>query len=219
MSFGSLGQGKESEMYKLILKFVVFIAVISAISLGINSLGSKLIPQAESTEDSSFVIAVEPTIEDDSVEPVIEQDIETIQEFGNPLRIEISKVGVNLPVQFGTYDHESQTWTIEKYKAYFAELSDVPNGKDAHTVIYAHNQKSEFYNIKDLIVGDEIVVYTNDGYRLTYVMDSFEFVDPNWGGLFDVDFDNPHLTLITCSGGGDEYRRLVHASLVNVERS
>lgn len=220
MSYGNPGPERVLEMsnMKVVIKFAAFIIILAVFGLGFDFLGGKVTELLQSSSNPTPVVAVGESVVETPATPTVEPSVD-IQSFGQPIKIEINSVGINLPVQLGEYNYTDKTWTIEKYKAYFASLSDIPNEKNSHTVIYAHNQKSEFYNLKNLSVGDEIVVTTVDGFRLTYKMDSYEFVDPNWGGLFDQEYSESHLTLITCSGSDDEYRRLVRATLVSVVKN
>ncbi len=228
MSFGNLGTGKELEMYKKIvlgIKFVVFISIVGTVALRGNYLISSAFNNLPGWDDLRYMVGLyeEETIETTSL-PVanvpeeVAADLieEPILDYGMPTRITMSSVNIDLPIELGVYNYENQVWTISKGKAYFAELSDLPSVAESSTVIYAHNQWTEFFKTKNLKIGDKIIVETDKGNILTYEYVSDELVDPSWGALFDQEFETSRLTLITCNGVYNENRRLVYADLVSV---
>lgn len=81
-----------------------------------------------------------------------------------------------------------------------------------HSFVWAYtpwqvNEKSYFYNLKDVKVGDEIVVRWNTkDYR--YVVDSTFSINPNQTDIEDKS-DLPKMTIYTCTEGGSADGRVV----------
>src|SRR5258708_457699 len=55
---------------------------------------------------------------------------------GKPVRIVVPRLGVDLPVDDGTYDIANKTWTLSGYHAQFALPSVVANDYQGNTLIY-----------------------------------------------------------------------------------
>lgn len=211
--------------YRLLINFIVFLSILSFVGLSFNQMMISLLSSTfPGIDDIKYIAGVYNKSEEEIVlaslmeETPVEEDSEIIIEdnfsYGLPNSIDIKSVNISLPVETGYYDYNNQTWTISKGKAYWAELSSLPNEFNSNTVLYAHNQWTEFSKTKNLKIGDEIIITTDLGYSLTYEYYSDEFVDPTWGELFEQRTDFSRLTLITCNGVNDEFRRLIYAKLI-----
>jgi len=211
--------------YILLINFIVFLSILSFVGLSFNQMMISLLSSTfPGIDDIKYIAGVYNESEEEIVlaslmeETPVEEDSEIIIEdnfsYGLPNSLDIKSVNISLPVETGYYDYNNQTWTISKGKAYWAELSSLPNEFNSNTVLYAHNQWTEFSKTKNLKIGDEIIITTDLGYSLTYEYYSDEFVDPTWGELFEQRTDFSRLTLITCNGVNDEFRRLIYAKLI-----
>ena len=132
-----------------------------------------------------------------------EEDIE----FGKPVYITISSVGIELEVKEGVYDSDKLEWSIDDGYAYWANLSDEPSLNLGNSLVYAHNKGNAFYFLKDLEYGDLISLKTEKGYTLVYQYVESRIVGPYDDDLFTWD-DGNFLTLLTCYGFGSTQRKL-----------
>lgn len=133
--------------------------------------------------------------------------------YGRPVRVSVQSVGIDLAIEEGSYNKETQTWSIDEAKAFYANLSDLPANINGNTVVYAHNKKDAFYNLKDIKPGDKIMLTLDSGKVFTYEYFGDEVVSPENSQVFSYD-DMPRLTLITCDGNLSLERRLVYGRLI-----
>lgn len=131
---------------------------------------------------------------------------------GVPNRLVIESIGVDLPVQIGTYDQSSGEWTVGDDSAYFADNSVPPNNSNGTTLIYGHAKAPIFASLSGLQAGAKADVYTSNGRVFHYIYQSVDNVDPNDTSIFRVS-GPPELTLQTCTGPWDMYRALYHFQL------
>jgi hypothetical protein len=136
---------------------------------------------------------------------------------GNPTRIVISSIGLDLAVGTGSYDSNTGSWTIDDTKAYFADVSVPLNNRSGTTIIYGHNQGPVFGALHTILPVAETVVYSDSGYNFHYVYQSMQQVLPSDTSVFQ-DNGKPKLVLLTCSGGWDTYRSLYVFKLESVNR-
>jgi LPXTG-site transpeptidase (sortase) family protein len=123
-----------------------------------------------------------------------------------PTHISIERIGLSVDVEPGYYDAVQQTWTASDTKAQFATNTPQPNETAGNTFIYGHNRSHIFGNLHNARIGDEAVV-TTSGKTYTYKLAKFKDVSPTDASLFSYK-GKPVLTLQTCSGAWDQYRRL-----------
>lgn len=131
-----------------------------------------------------------------------------------PTFIDIPTAYIYLEIVPGYYDYSNNTWTVDGAKANFATVSSVPNAKGGNTYIYGHNQSQVFARLGNLNMGDKAIVTNADGDKFEYILAEITDVNPD-----DLSFLNykgkPILTLQTCWGLWDRYRRLY---IFNFER-
>ena len=137
---------------------------------------------------------------------------------GVPTRIIISSLGMDLNVGTGSYDSNTNSWTIDDTKAYFADVSVPLNNRGGTTVIYGHNQESVFGSLHNIQPNAEGIIYSDNDYIFHYVYQSMRQVLPNDTTIFQ-DSGKPVLVLLTCSGGWDTYRSLYTFKLETVDKS
>jgi len=124
-----------------------------------------------------------------------------------PSHIDVPAADISLDIEPGYYNYSKNTWTVSNEKANFATITSAPNTKSGNTYIYGHNKPDIFAKLNDLTVGDEAMVTNSEGKIFEYKLVSERDISPD-----DLSFlkynGKPILTLQTCSGFWDQYRRL-----------
>lgn len=124
-----------------------------------------------------------------------------------PVSMSVPAVGVLVDVEPGTYNRVDQTWSLSDTKASFATVTSVPNAQSGNTFIYGHNRANIFAKLNNAKSGDKAYVTAADGVVFVYSLTSTRDAQPTDVSLFEYD-GTPILTLQTCSGFWDQYRRL-----------
>lgn len=126
---------------------------------------------------------------------------------GQPVRLQIPTLNIDLKVVDGYYNKTNKTWTLTKDMAHYATMTPQPNNKEGNTFIYAHNRKGVFQGLTGLKAGDQVIVTTDNGHTLTYAFRAAYETNPNDTALFEYK-GTPILTLQTCSGVWYQNRQL-----------
>lgn len=134
---------------------------------------------------------------------------------GEPVRITVPNLGIDLPIDEGQYDEANQTWTLSGYHAQFAMASVVANDFQGNTFIYGHNNPDVFGKLKQLTAGDTMQLYTDNGYVFSYTFTAYADLQPDDGSVFKYD-GPPQATIQTCSGAWNELRRMYHFDFTEV---
>lgn len=124
-----------------------------------------------------------------------------------PVRIEIPHFRVNLPIEQVTVKNEQ--WVIPDAEVGHVKESAYP-GFDGNVILFGHNKRTVFGPLLWMSVGQEIILYTQDGSKQVYtVSDIFETDPRNVEVLAPTETEM--LTLYTCSGFFDAKRWVVRA--------
>ncbi len=126
-----------------------------------------------------------------------------------PTRITIPGI-VSLPVVEST--KVNGTWTVSAVTANHVHASASP-GSRGNIIIYAHNLKKLFGNMKKLKRGQIINIVTSDGILHQYKVDKIQTVNPTQSELL-APTPTEVLTLYTCTGFFDAQRLVVRAEPV-----
>lgn len=129
------------------------------------------------------------------------------KEAGIPVRVAISDVGIDVPVQKGFYDSDKKIWTLSLDKAQFAMMSKKPNTIEGNTYIYGHARTNVFAPLLKAKVGATAVVHTEDGQEFSYRLKTILVVKPEDSTILQY-HGSPILTLQTCSGSLFQNRSL-----------
>jgi sortase (surface protein transpeptidase) len=145
-----------------------------------------------------------------------------------PVSIAVEKIQVQaeieeLEIVDGTMQNPTGPWVVAWYKE-TAELGETGNVVLAGHVDYWNVGPAVFYNIRDLVAGDEVVLTGENGVSFTYAVETNETYDVNAlisGTITEIVAPTPDqvLTMITCGGEFDyengEYlsRTVVRAKL------
>lgn len=148
---------------------------------------------------------------------IVAQEPERVVIQGLPVRITVERLGIDLPINQGTYDAKTGEWTLSDTAAYFAVITDQPNDLSGSTFVYGHNRASVFEPLADIQVGDVVRIYTDNNYIFTYTYAQDASVTPD---MTDVLYEHPtlpRLVLMTCEGIWSATRRIMYFTYVGVE--
>lgn len=134
---------------------------------------------------------------------------------GNPVRIELPSVKINVTVINGYYFPDKKSWTLTKTNAQYATITPLPNNQGGNTFIYGHNRWEVFYKLLKLKVGDQAIIYTDNGHKFVYQFRTANETSPNDTSLFNYQ-GPPILTLQTCTGIWYQNRDLMTFDLIEV---
>ncbi len=130
---------------------------------------------------------------------------------GIPSRIVITAAGIDLPVDKGTYDAKSGTWTLSPTHAEFAIMTMPANNDAGTTFIYGHGTDAVFGKIGDSPppTGTVAQLYTEDGHVFTYTLESVRNLRPtDTSILADTTSGQPRLVVQTCTGAFSQWRTM-----------
>lgn len=153
--------------------------------------------KAEAFSGSSYQVAETPRIQ------------------GEPTRIAIPSLTIDLQIEKGYYNPNQLNWTLSKTKASYAVMTPQPNNKGGNTFIYGHDTKEVFSKLSGITQGAQAIVYTDNGYRFTYQLVRVNVVKPTMTGFLNYQ-GPPIMTVQTCSGLWYENRSLFTFNLVEV---
>lgn len=153
-----------------------------------------------------------PITEVKKQDPVAPQTIS-----GHPVRIVAPTVGVDMPVVDGFYDSTTGSWTLYSDKAQFAAMTTEPNDTSGQTFIYGHATQRVFGKLLNMHNGDQVEVYTSNGYKFTYTLKQTEVVTPQNTGILGYT-GSPRLLLQTCVGVWSEDRKFFILDFTKVEK-
>jgi LPXTG-site transpeptidase (sortase) family protein len=129
------------------------------------------------------------------------------QHLPRPQRLMIDSVGIDLGVSEGSI--RDGVWEISPNSAVHLDISSSPGGGE-NIVIYAHNKKNLFGELKRVKVGDIVRVISGSGRVYSYVVYETNVISPK-----RVEYVSPTgfevLTLYTCVGIADSKRFVVRA--------
>jgi LPXTG-site transpeptidase (sortase) family protein len=143
--------------------------------------------------------------------PVPTPQVNKIQ--GNPVRLIIPSLDLDLKIVPGYYNQQTQEWTLSWDKVQFATITEQPNNISGNTFIYGHESKGVFITLHNIKDGDLAIVKTDNGHTFYYKLSSQYVTNPLDDSVFDYT-GKPILTLQTCSGLLFQYRQMFMFDLV-----
>ena len=135
---------------------------------------------------------------------------------GVPIRIQIKRLGIDLPIVAGTYDAAKDSWTLTRDKAQFATATTEPNDSQGNTLIYGHNTKPVFKALSGLQPDDLAVITVDTEHTFTYRFTGDMTVTPHTTSILDFSPEKPRLTVMTCDGLWNQVRRVMFFDLQEV---
>lgn len=142
--------------------------------------------------------------------------------YGQPVRIIIKQASngldIDLPIDTGSYDSKTNSWTLSDTHAEYADLSALPNDTMGTTLIYGHNNPHVFGYLSAIHANAEAYaeIYTANGHVFTYHYDNTKALRPDDTSVFDPN-GPPVLVVQTCSGSFFEYRQMFRFELRKVD--
>lgn len=119
---------------------------------------------------------------------------------GNPDRLIIPSLNMNLPVIPGYYDAATGAWTLTRTNVQFAEPTVQPNNQAGNTFIYGHALTNLFGSLPKIQSGAVAIVETDNGHTFFYTLSSTKVVSPADSSAVLNYSGKPILTLQTCVG-------------------
>lgn len=147
--------------------------------------------------------------------PVTAEPIKEVIQ-GAPTRVQVERLGIDLPISYGYYNAETQEWTLDETQAFFATITDQPNDTRGSTFIYGHNRRSVFAPLSDVQVGDTVKISTDNGHVFTYTYARDASVTPDTTQILYEHPEPPQLVLMTCEGAFSATRRIMYFTLTGV---
>lgn len=132
---------------------------------------------------------------------------------GQPVRIVIPSLVIDLQVKPGQFDISQHTWLVDKSDADYIPSSAPITNKGSATFIYGHNSSSVLGKTKDIAKGALIYVYTDNGHLFTYSYASDTVVKPTDSAVLSDLNNGPGLMLMTCTGIWSQDRRIMTFTL------
>lgn len=126
-----------------------------------------------------------------------------------PQRITITSQGIDLPIFPATI--KNNIWPTTDLGASYLTSSPLP-GDEGNSVIYAHNWTSLFGKLRNVKVGDNVVVTYPDKTKKTFIIEYTSMVSPNESTILAPSKDK-RITLYTCTGWFDSERFVAVAVL------
>lgn len=163
------------------------------------------LPKVEALQSSSTV-ARRP------VEPVIVPAI-----IGQPVRVEVPDVDVDLSVVPGSFDENLGDRTLSYESALHADSSMPINDSNGVSLVYAHALPGLFASLTGLVPGMAASITTDNQYVFKYRFVSGVEVLPTDVSVFTAE-GPPILVLQTCSGAWDTHRTLYYFELTDVQK-
>ncbi len=124
-----------------------------------------------------------------------------------PVGLQIGSIGLDLPVQKGYYNKNTQQWNISTNSTFWSVMTSKPNNIEGVTFIYGHNRSSLFSNLGEMKEGSIATIITEDGkvhnYRLKYNFTT----NPEDSSILNYQ-GPPILALQTCSGATFQNRTI-----------
>lgn len=122
-----------------------------------------------------------------------------------PKELEIKNRGIKVSVAEGSI--KNGVWELNQTNAFHLDNSGFP-GAGGNMVIYAHNTKNLFANLKNVKVDDEVAIKNDLGFTTVYKVTSVQTVKPTEVSVLNPTTDET-ITVYTCTGFLDSQRFVV----------
>jgi LPXTG-site transpeptidase (sortase) family protein len=134
---------------------------------------------------------------------------------GQPTRILIPSLSIDLPVVPQSYSPITRTWPVATADANYAANTAPINNTNGETLIYGHSSRHVFGQLLKMRPSEVAYVYTNNGHVFKYSYVGSQDVTPTQLSIIDDMAKAPAgLKLITCDGDYFQYRYLMSLKLV-----
>lgn len=136
---------------------------------------------------------------------------------GQPIRIELPRIGLTREVIPGSYDTSTKQWTLTNDKTQYATMTNLLSNTAGQTLIYGHNTAAVLEPVKDVVVGDTLTITAQNGHMFTYTYSHDQVVDPTNVSVLTEKPSTPRVVLMTCEGWLSETRRLLYFDFKEVQ--
>lgn len=136
---------------------------------------------------------------------------------GEPVRFVVERLGISLPIIYGYYDNNSDTWSLSGGTVYFATITSRPNDQGGSTFMYGHNQDSTLAKLSDLTAGDSLQIETANNYIFSYRYSYDRRVSLSDTSVLFEKPVKPQLVVMMCEGWFNSIRRLMYFDFVSVK--
>jgi LPXTG-site transpeptidase (sortase) family protein len=135
---------------------------------------------------------------------------------GQPSRILLPSLAIDLPIVPGSFDKQSGEWSVSTLYANYAINSAEPNNRNGQTLIYGHNNRYIFGPLlTSLQPGMVAYVYTDNNHIFKYSYVASKDISPNASAtVFKEMQKSTGLKLVTCDGSNFEWRHLMSFRLL-----
>lgn len=202
MAHNTLPKKRLVSRVKRVSMLLILLAIGFAAAGGIYTF-NKPIAKAERTKTISSQI--------EQSKPVQKQ-----AHIGIPVRLQISDILLDVPIEPGAYDPATEDWSIGTSVAQYAKETPPANDSAGTTLLYGHNNKKVFMPLFSVKTGSLAVVTTDDGQKFTYRYESQNELLPTDTQAIKNTVA-PTLVMLTCSGENFTIRTLFHFSFVKWE--
>lgn len=144
-----------------------------------------------------------------------ENDFEYLS--GKPKHISLPGLGIALPVVGGDYNPANQTWDLSWDKVQFATTTTQPNNLEGGTFLYGHNTKNVLAKTISIKKNQILQIRTSNDLIFTYRFTHEDHVAPTDDSVL-AHAGEPRLTLMTCGGVWNEYRRVMYFEFESVKK-
>jgi LPXTG-site transpeptidase (sortase) family protein len=134
---------------------------------------------------------------------------------GEPSRILIPSLSIDLPVVPQSYSPALKSWPVAASTANYATETALINNTKGQSLIYGHDNRSVFGPLLTMQLGTLAYVYTANGHVFKYSFAGYKDVSPQQINVVaEMAKAPPGLNLITCTGAYFQYRHLMSLRLI-----
>jgi LPXTG-site transpeptidase (sortase) family protein len=150
-----------------------------------------------------------------SAQTKLDQSHKIIKLQGNPNRILIPSLSIDLPVVPQSYSTALKSWPVAPSSANYATETALINNTKGQSLIYGHDNRSVFGPLLTMPPGTVAYIYTDNGHIFKYSYVGYKDVSPQQINVVAEMAKAPAgLNLITCTGDYFQYRHLMTLKLI-----
>jgi sortase (surface protein transpeptidase) len=130
--------------------------------------------------------------------------------LGEPVRLLLPAINVDLGVIKGYYNAETRQWTLDNTHAFYMQGSATP-------LFYGHNRVGVFENLNKLQPGETLLITNSEGRQLRFAYKGYKVVKPEDSWLLQE--KNPETVMVmSCTGIFYESRQVLYFAYEGLEK-
>lgn len=133
---------------------------------------------------------------------------------GEPTRILIPSLHIDLPVIPGYYNKQTRTWTLTTNSVQYATMTPEANNQGGNTFLYGHYRSNVFASLHTIQSGAQAIIQTSNGHTFYYQLSGVRVVSPGDSDSVFKYTGAPVLTVQTCTGLFFQNRQLFTFNLI-----